>query len=91
MSAKLRSGGWALGLLTAATAQAGCSRPAPLSRGAGLIGEWGYLSRQSFTEANRRTLAAAFRQVGPVRPRLAAVSDSYPPGSLNGSVRPLPP
>lgn len=50
-----------------------------------------YVSRLSLSEADRRTLAAAFRQAGRSGRAWQLFSDSYPPGSLNGSVRPLPP
>lgn len=50
-----------------------------------------YLSRRSLGDADRRTLAAALRQSARSGRVWQLFTDSYPPGSLNGSVRPLPP
>jgi polar amino acid transport system substrate-binding protein len=50
-----------------------------------------YLSRHSLGEADRRTLRAAVAQSARSGRVWQLFSDSYPPGSLAGSIRPLPP
>jgi polar amino acid transport system substrate-binding protein len=50
-----------------------------------------YLSRHSLGEADRRTLRAAIAQSARSGRVWQLFSDSYPPGSLAGSIRPLPP
>lgn len=50
-----------------------------------------YLSRRSLGDADRHTLAAALRQAARSGRVWQLFNDNHPPGSLNGSVRPLPP
>lgn len=50
-----------------------------------------YLSRHSLSTEDRRVLRAAFRQAGKAGQAWQLFNSSYPPGSLGGSVRPLPP
>jgi len=49
-----------------------------------------YLSRSSLGEADRRLLTAALRQAARTGRVWQLLNETYPPGSLNGSVRPLP-
>jgi len=48
-----------------------------------------YLSRHSLGEADRRVLRQAFAQTAKSGRVWQLFNDSYPPGSLNGSIRPL--
>jgi polar amino acid transport system substrate-binding protein len=48
-----------------------------------------YLSRQALSEADRRTLRQAFGQSARSGRVWQLFNDSYPPGSLAGSIRPL--
>jgi len=50
-----------------------------------------YLSRHTLVDADRRALAAALRQAVRSGRVWQLFNDTYPPGSLNGSVRALPP
>jgi len=50
-----------------------------------------YLSRRSLAEADRRLLRQAFTQAAKSGRVWQLFNDSYPPGSLGGSIRPLPP
>ena len=50
-----------------------------------------YLSRHSLGEADRRMLRTAFAQATRSGRVWQLYSESYPPGSLSGSARPLPP
>jgi len=50
-----------------------------------------YLSRHTLADAERRALAAALRQAVRSGRVWQLFNDTYPPGSLSGSVRPLPP
>jgi polar amino acid transport system substrate-binding protein len=49
-----------------------------------------YLSRRSLGEADRRLLRQAFMQAARSGRVWQLFNDSYPPGSLGGSIRPLP-
>jgi len=49
-----------------------------------------YLSRRSLDEADRRTLRTAFAQAARSGRVWQLFNDAYPPGSLTGSIRPLP-
>lgn len=49
-----------------------------------------YLSRRSLDEADRRVLRQGFRQLASAGRVWQLFNDSYPPGSLAGSIRPLP-
>lgn len=49
-----------------------------------------YLSRRSLSEADRRTLRAAFQQQARAGRVWQLFNDFHPPGSLGGSIRPLP-
>lgn len=49
-----------------------------------------YLSRRSLDEADRRLLRQAFRQLAGAGRVWQLFNDSYPAGSLTGSIRPLP-
>jgi polar amino acid transport system substrate-binding protein len=49
-----------------------------------------YLSRHSLGEADRRVLRTAFAQAARSGRVWQLFTDSYPAGSLNGSIRPLP-
>lgn len=49
-----------------------------------------YLSRQSLTEADRRRLRQAFVQQAKAGRVWQLFNDTHPPGSLGGSIRPLP-
>ncbi|MFT7721973.1 MAG: hypothetical protein QM788_03950 [Roseateles sp.] len=50
-----------------------------------------YLSRHALTDADRRTLRTAFTQAARAGRMWQLSTDTHPPGSLNSSVRPLPP
>lgn len=50
-----------------------------------------YLSRHTLADADRRMLGAALRQAARAGRIWQLFNDTYPAGSLNGSVRPLPP
>ena len=50
-----------------------------------------YLSRHSLGDADRRALRAAFTQSARSGRIWQLFNDSYPPGSMGGSLRPLPP
>lgn len=49
-----------------------------------------YLSRHTLSEADRRLLRQAFSQLAKTGRVWQLFNDSHPPGSLGGSVRPLP-
>lgn len=49
-----------------------------------------YLSRHSLSEADRRRLRQAFQQQGKAGRVWQLFNDTHPPGSLGGSIRPLP-
>lgn len=49
-----------------------------------------YLSRSSLDDADRRTLRTAFTQAARSGRVWQLFNDAYPPGSLTGSIRPLP-
>jgi polar amino acid transport system substrate-binding protein len=49
-----------------------------------------YLSRHTLGEADRRTLRQGFTQMARSGRLWQLFTDSYPPGSLGGSIRPLP-
>lgn len=49
-----------------------------------------YLSRHSLNEAERRRLRAAFQQQAKAGRVWQLFNDTHPPGSLGGSIRPLP-
>lgn len=48
-----------------------------------------YLSRRALGEADRRLLRGAFTQTAKTGRVWQLFNDNYPPGSLNGSIRPL--